>query len=99
LGFRGRKQQGTGEKCIVRNLMILYSSINTMCVSKLKNKNRAGHVELTGQTALHTGFFGGSLKATDHLEGLDVDGRIILNIYCKRERICRCKLYVKVGDN
>jgi hypothetical protein len=27
------------------------------------------------------------------LEGLDVDGRIISNVYLKRERICRCKLF------
>jgi len=60
---------------------------------KLKNKKCAGHAERMGQRALRTEFLWGRLKATDHFEGLDVDRRIILNIYRNRERICRCKLY------
>jgi hypothetical protein len=32
-----------------------------------------------GRREMHAGFLMGNLKAKDHLETLDVDGRIILN--------------------
>jgi hypothetical protein len=62
--------------------------LNKYLDEKIEDKKCAGLVAHMGQTALHTRFVWRSLKASHHLEGLDVGGRIILNIYLKRERIC-----------
>jgi len=86
--FGPQREETTGDwRKLHSEKMILYPSINVIWMNKLRNKKCTGHVERLGQRTLHTGFLWGSLKATEHLDGLDVDGRIILNIYLKRERI------------
>jgi hypothetical protein len=37
-----------------------------------------------GREEVHTGFWWGSLRETDHLEDVGVDGRIILNRIFKK---------------
>jgi hypothetical protein len=45
---------------------------------KSKRVRLTGHVASVGRREMHIGFWWGNQKKIDHLENLDLDGRIIL---------------------
>ena len=84
--FGPKRDEVTGEwKKQHEKLNDLYFSLNTVQVIKSRRMRWAGHVAGTGGEAC-TGFWGGNLRETDHLEDPDVDGKLILRwIYRKRD--------------
>jgi hypothetical protein len=56
----------------------LYSSPNVIWVIKSRRMRWAGQVACMGGSGMHTGLWRGSLMARDNVEGLAMDGRIIL---------------------
>jgi hypothetical protein len=56
----------------------LYSVLLTKYYSGDQVMRWVGHVARNGAAEVHTGFLWVDLKEKDHLEDLDVDGRIIL---------------------
>jgi hypothetical protein len=75
-----QRDETTGEWRKVHNeeLNDLYSSPNIIRVIKSRKMRWLGHVAVWGRAAVHTSFWWGNLKEIDHLEGPDVDKRIIL---------------------
>ena len=73
----------------------LYFSVNIVRVIKKKKKERrmgwAVVVAYIVTGEVHTGFWWGELRERDHLQDLDIDGRIIL-----QERQCTYKRDIEV---
>ena len=76
----------TGEWRRLHNeeLNALYCSPNIICMIKSRRIRWAGHVACMGDRRVHTGFWWGDLRERDHLEGLDINGRIILKWFFKK---------------
>jgi hypothetical protein len=49
-----------------------------------RRMRRTGHVARVGDGELHRGFWWGNLTERDHLEYLDIDGRVILKFIFKK---------------
>jgi hypothetical protein len=82
----GPKRDGvTGEWRRLHNkgLYDLYSP-NTIPVVKSRRRRWAGHVARRGIREAHTGFWWRDLRERNYLEGLDVDGGIILKCSFKK---------------
>jgi hypothetical protein len=56
----------------------LYSSPNNIRVIKSRRVRSTDHVALMREMKIHTKFWLENLKGRDHLEELDIDGRIML---------------------
>ena len=56
----------------------LFCSSNIIPVIKSRRMGWARHVAGMEKRRVHTGFWWGNLRERDHLEDLDVDGRIML---------------------
>jgi hypothetical protein len=56
----------------------LYSLSNKIRMIKSRGMRWAGHVARMGRRGMQVGFLWGILKESDHLEDLDINGRIIL---------------------
>ena len=56
----------------------LYCSPNVVQVIKSRRMKWAGHVAHMGRAEVYTGFWWGNLRERNHLEDLDIDGKIIL---------------------
>jgi len=78
--FGPKRDKVTGEWRKLHNeeLNDLYASPNIIHVIKLRRMRWAGYVACMGRGEVHTGFWWGNLTERDHLEGLGIDGRIIL---------------------
>jgi len=59
-------------------LYALYCSPNIIRLIKSRRMRWAGHVACMGIGKVHTGFLWEHLSERDHLEGLGINGRIIL---------------------
>jgi hypothetical protein len=76
--FGPKRDEVTGEWRRLHNeeLNDLYSSPTIIRVIKSRRMRWVGHVARMGE--VHTGFWWGDLMDRNHLEGLGVNGRIIL---------------------
>jgi hypothetical protein len=84
--FGPQKDEVTGEWRRLHNeeLNNLYSSPNIIRVIKLRRMRWAGHVARMEKREVHTGFWWGDLRESDHLGDPGVDGRIILKWFFKK---------------
>ena len=82
-GVRGRLYNG--------ETYDLYFCVNIVKVIKKRRMGWAGVVAYMVTGEVHTGFWLGELRERDHLEDLDIDGRIIL-----QERQCTYKRDIDV---
>jgi hypothetical protein len=65
----------------------LYSSPNIIRMIKSRRMRWAGKVTCLGRREVHTRVWWGNLRERDHLEGPDIDGRILLRwIFRKWDR-------------
>jgi hypothetical protein len=77
--FGPKRDEETGEWRRLHNeeLNDLYSSPNIIRVITSRRMRWAGHVARMGKREVHTGFWSGNLRESDHLGDPGVDGRII----------------------
>jgi hypothetical protein len=78
--FVSKADDITGDRRKIRNeeLHGLYCSLDIVRVIRLRKVRWAEHVACVGKREVQTRFWWGDLKETDDLEGLGVDGKIIL---------------------
>jgi hypothetical protein len=78
--FGPKRDEATGEWRRLHNeeLNDLYSSPNIIRFIKSRRMRWAGHVAHMGKREVHTGFWWGDLRESDHLGDPGIDGRIIL---------------------
>ena len=77
-GPKGDEVTGKLRKLHNEEFSDLYSLPNILRVVKSRRMRWVGHVARNGAAEVHTGFLWIDLMERDHLEDLDVDGRIIL---------------------
>jgi hypothetical protein len=69
---------------INEDLNDLYSSPNIIRVIKSRRMRWAGYVARMGKGKVHTGFWWGDVRESDHLGDPAIDGRIILRWIFKK---------------
>jgi hypothetical protein len=77
LDIRGTKWREAGENCIMRSFITYTLHKILIRVIKSRRVRRVGHVAPRGEK--QTKFWSENLKVRDHVEGIGVDGRIILD--------------------
>jgi hypothetical protein len=77
--FGSKREEETGERRRLHNeeLNDLYCSPDIVRLIRSRRMSWAGHVARRGIGEVHSGFWWGNLRERDHLEDLDVDGRIL----------------------
>jgi hypothetical protein len=84
--FGPKRDEGTEEWRRLHNeeLYDTYSSPNIIRIIKSRRTRWAGHVARMERGETHTGLWWGSPRERDHVEGLGVDGWIILKWFFKK---------------
>jgi len=92
------KNEVTGVRRRLYNVEIydLYISVNIVQVIKKIRMGWAGVVAYMVTGEVHTGLWWGELREKDHLEELDIDGRIILQ---ERQYTNKCDIEVFWPNN
>jgi hypothetical protein len=84
--FGPKRDEVTGElrKLHDEGLNYLYPLTNIIKVVKLRRIRRVGHVARTGERRGAYGIWWGNARERNHLEGSDIEGRIILRWIFRR---------------
>lgn len=59
-------------------ISLLHASSNIIMTTKLKDSNGQGYVADMGETKMHTTYILKTLKERNHLQDVNIDGKVIL---------------------